>query len=143
MHFVTLFLGALDPRTHVLSYVNAGHLPPVVIAPAAAGEPHALDTTGPPLGLIPEARYAVSTLEIPPGALLCVCSDGIPEAMAGEAFYEESRLHACLRRHAGASLESIAEEVIRDLRAFLGDRPLTDDVTLLLLRREHVSAGSS
>jgi serine phosphatase RsbU (regulator of sigma subunit) len=59
--------------------------------------------------------------------------------MAGEEFYEERRLHDGLRRHAGAALETIAEEVIRDVRGFLGDRPLTDDVTLLLVRRERAA----
>ncbi len=133
IHFVTLFFGSLDPWSHVLSYVNAGHVPPLVIAEGA--ETVRLATTGPPLGLLPDASFGIAKVTLPPGGLLCVSSDGIPEAMAGEAFYEEERLIACLRRHAGARLETIADEVIRDLRGFLGDRPLSDDVTLLLLRR--------
>jgi serine phosphatase RsbU (regulator of sigma subunit) len=144
-HFVTLFIGVLDPRAHVLTYVNAGHVPPVVIEPgggapagasAPSAGPHQLPATGPPLGLIPDVSFSTGTVEIRPGALLCVCSDGIPEATVGEDFYEEARLHALLRQHAGAPLETIAEEVIHDVRSFLGDSPLSDDVTLLLLRRE-------
>jgi serine phosphatase RsbU (regulator of sigma subunit) len=72
---------------------------------------------------------------LPPGSLLCVFSDGIPEACVGEEFFGEERLVAALERRAGLPLPEIAEGVLADLNAFLAGTPAGDDITLFLLRR--------
>ncbi|HEU4940997.1 MAG TPA: SpoIIE family protein phosphatase, partial [Candidatus Eisenbacteria bacterium] len=77
-HFVTLFLGRLDTERHTLEYVNAGHIFPILFAPGS--EASRLEATGIPAGLMAEARYGVETVEIPPGSLLCLYTDGMPEA---------------------------------------------------------------
>jgi len=134
MHFVTLFIGVLDPRLHRLTYVNAGHNPPILLGNDAA--PRRLTPTGLPLGLIPGAVYRSAEVDLPPAALLCIHTDGIPEAALGEDFYEDERLIATLDRTRAEPVEAIAEAIVGDLRAFLGEAPLDDDVTFLLLRRD-------
>ncbi len=133
MHFVTLFIGVLDPREHRLTYVNAGHNPPILLGAAAA--PLRLTPTGLPLGLIPGAVYRSAEVDLPPSALLCIHTDGIPEAALGEEFYEDERLIATLRNGRAGPIETIAEAIVGDLRAFLGEAPFDDDVTFLLVRR--------
>ena len=133
LHFVTLFIGMLDPRAHRLTYVNAGHNPPILLHDETA--PRRLSPTGLPLGLIPGAVYRSAEVDLPPGALLCIHTDGIPEAALGEEFYEDERLIATLRHARAQPIEAIAEAIVGDLRAFLGEAPFDDDVTFLLLRR--------
>ncbi len=132
LRFVTLFLGLLDPRRHRLEYVNAGHNPPLLIH---GQEIRTLDSTGMPMGLIPEATFTVGKTDLAPGSLLCIFSDGIPEAQVEGEFYGEERFLASTAKRAGRSLEKIADGALDDLRLFMGDNLLDDDVTLVLLRR--------
>jgi sigma-B regulation protein RsbU (phosphoserine phosphatase) len=134
IHFATMFLGLLDPHQHQLEYVNAGHNPPLLLC--ADRGCRSLPSTGLPMGLMPGATYSTRRIDLPVGALLCVFTDGIPEAMVREEFYGEQRLQACIEGTATHPLEEIMEAVVRDLRAFLGEHVLQDDVTMLLLRRQ-------
>jgi sigma-B regulation protein RsbU (phosphoserine phosphatase) len=131
--FVTLFFGLLDPATGHLEYVNAGHNPPLLFTPD--GGVRELAATGLPLGLLEGATYTTDAVTLPPGALLCVYSDGIPEAAVGEELYGDERLRASLRRHEGLGAAELLGELLNDVRAFLAGESLNDDVTLLLLRR--------
>jgi serine phosphatase RsbU (regulator of sigma subunit)/pSer/pThr/pTyr-binding forkhead associated (FHA) protein len=134
IHFATLFLGLLDPTTHQLTYVNAGHDPPLILC--GRQECRRLAATGMPMGLVPGATYRVETEELPIGSLLCVFTDGIPEAMAQDEFYGQERLLESVTKRIQNPLPEIVDGVIWDLRAFLGDHVLQDDVTMLLLRRQ-------
>ncbi|MCK4414193.1 MAG: SpoIIE family protein phosphatase [Candidatus Eisenbacteria sp.] len=131
--FVTLFLGFLDPATHVLEFVNAGHNAPFLLRDGE--EVSTLEATGMPLGLLPQATYEAGRIEMPPGALLCVFSDGIPEAMVGEEFYGEERFLKSLDDLRRQGIEQIVDGTLEDLTRFLGEVPPADDITLLLLRR--------
>ena len=134
IHFATMFLGLLDPQSHQLSYVNAGHNPPMIMCEKKTCR--TLAATGMPMGLMPGAKYTAETLELPVGALLCVFTDGITEAMAQDNFYGEERLQESVQNRIKHPLSELVDGVIWDLRAFLGDHALQDDVTMLLLRRE-------
>ena len=136
--FVTLFLGRLDPRRHRLEYVNAGHNAPLLIT--GAGKPQGLPATGLPMGMLPGARYETGAVDLPPGALLCVFSDGVPEAEIGDQPYGDDRLVQSLIARRGLPLEEIADGALADLREYLGGGAAGDDVTLLLLRREEVES---
>ena len=95
-----------------------------------------LPATGVPIGLIPKAGFGVETVTIPGDAILCIFTDGIPEAAIGDdEFYEEARMVSAIRNRFDQSLESIAEGLFEDLRSFLGEHEVGDDITLLLLRR--------
>ena len=133
-HFVTLFLGRLDTESHRLEYVNAGHIFPVLLAPGAA--PVRLEATGIPAGMMAGSRWGVKTVDIPPGSLLCLYTDGIPEAsVPGGPEYGEERLYDLLSR----SVERPAGETLATLRVeiegFMGENPLADDTTIMLARR--------
>ncbi|MBD3335099.1 MAG: SpoIIE family protein phosphatase [Candidatus Eisenbacteria bacterium] len=133
MSFVTLLIGRLDSRSHTFEFVNAGHDPPLLFA--ADGSFSRLDSTGMPIGLMETSPYTEQSVALPENGLLCVYSDGIPEAQRGEEFYETERLIACLKERRDEPLEEIVTGVLHDVQSFLGDHSQGDDITMLLLRR--------
>jgi sigma-B regulation protein RsbU (phosphoserine phosphatase) len=81
--YATFFYGVFDESTYELSYVNAGHLPPMILRPrteaAAGGEGHEvirLESGGTVIGLLPEACYRQSSIRLRPGDLFCTFTDG-------------------------------------------------------------------
>ncbi len=134
--FMSLFLGVLDPAGRSLTYVSAGHNPPLLVR--RDGSVHELGRTGPVLGILDSATYHVSEpLAFENGDVLMLYTDGIFEAKGDEDdMYGEERLRASLQRHAanGSDARQILESVLNDLFAFCGDHPLDDDVTALVLR---------
>ncbi|MFH1145333.1 MAG: SpoIIE family protein phosphatase [Candidatus Eisenbacteria bacterium] len=132
-HFVTLFVGLLDPRTHALEYVNAGHNPAMLFHEGSA--PGLLAATGIPLGMLPGTRHEVGHARLAPESLLCVFSDGFPEAAAGEEFFGDARLRDSLHTRRALPLSEIIAGTLDDLTRFVGGTHYGDDLTLLLLRR--------
>jgi sigma-B regulation protein RsbU (phosphoserine phosphatase) len=135
--FVTLFLGILDGRTHRLDYVNAGHEPPVLFAPGHDAQP--LAATGPPVGMRIPVPLGADTVELAPGATLCVWSDGITEAVrVGTRPLEDfgrARTLARLEALRDAAAETIVADLFASVDAFVGGRHAQDDRTMLVLRR--------
>lgn len=135
--FATLFVGRLDPRTHRLTYVSAGHNPPFLME--RDGRHRELPATGIPVGMMPGAPFTAAQVEIPADALLVLFTDGIPEAYIGDEedrqFYDESRMLASIQERIGQPIGAIGEGILHDLSAFLGAHDPGDDITLLLLGR--------
>jgi serine phosphatase RsbU (regulator of sigma subunit) len=134
--FVTLFAGILDPATHRLDYVNAGHEGVLVVHPDARLQ--RLEPTGPPLGLPIQLPFTAASVDLPRGALLCTWSDGFHEAhrMNGELeFFGDEPLLDTFSLRRAEPLHVIADELFARVDAFLGDLPAADDRALLLLRR--------
>jgi serine phosphatase RsbU (regulator of sigma subunit) len=132
-HFVTLFLARLDHDAHTLEYVNAGHNPPFLLG--AGKEPHRLTTTGIPAGMIPGSTYTSETVPFPPGALLCLYTDGLTEAGAGSEEYGEERLIQGLARGMHEPVSRTGPALLHDVETFLNGRQPHDDTTLVLVRR--------
>ncbi len=132
--FVTAFVGVLDPATGSLAYVNAGHPPGLLVL---GDEVRELPATGVPFGILPDQRHATDTVTLRPGELLAVYSDGIPEAQRGDEFFDDHRLRQALSECArDPDLAAVSRAVRGQVDAFLAGAARTDDVTLLLLRRE-------
>jgi len=132
--FITLFAGVLDLASGRLRYVNAGHNPPVLLN---AGSLQRLDAGGVPVGVLDQAHYDLGEAVIQPGDLLALFTDGIPEADRGGDMYEEERLVEVLV--AGArdpSLDQLGRRVLESVDNFISGARRTDDITLVLLRRE-------
>jgi serine phosphatase RsbU (regulator of sigma subunit) len=129
--FVTVFCGLLQPD-RTLEYVNAGHPPPLVTAPD--GTRTELTLTGPlvtPM-LAGEPLWESARVELPAGAHLFACTDGVLEARGEEGLFGPERLMSALDAPAADGAERIAN-VLRAVRAFAAGRPLDDDLTLLTL----------
>jgi len=132
--FVTLFLGFLCTTTGSLTFANAGHLPPWH---ATAGSPprEVLCKPGPPLGIIPGARYNDYSAVLGEGDALVVITDGLPEMMdeAG-AFYTMERVAADIASLSGATAVEIVTDLTGRVLAFAAGALQADDVTALAVR---------
>jgi sigma-B regulation protein RsbU (phosphoserine phosphatase) len=131
--FATLFFGAYDERHRALAYVNAGHLPPVLIRDGKAAR---LDVTGMVVGAFDAAPYVSSLLSLAPGDLLVAFTDGLtePENPYGEQFGEE-RLMQTLVRVAELPIAEVIQSVISEVDDWTGRAPeQQDDMTILVAR---------
>lgn len=145
--FATLAYVEIDPPAGTLEIVNAGHLPLIVITPfdsgpqrVAQGEPEhtreLVSSTGPALGVLPDARYESHTIELPPGGVLVMYSDGVTEAMdeAGEEF-GEAHLVEKIERHLSLTARELCRVLLDVARDFRGGQAATDDVTVMVIKR--------
>jgi sigma-B regulation protein RsbU (phosphoserine phosphatase) len=141
--FVTVFYGVLDPCSGRLTYCNAGHNPPYLFRVSAASpgaEP--LGTTGMALGLVSDRPWQQATVELVPGDLLCVYTDGVPDAKgAGKRFFGKERMLDALRANLGGTAEEVQAALIAKVHGFVGDAPQFDDLTLLLVARDREPTG--
>ena len=135
--FITAFIGLLDPATHSLRFVSAGQ-GPILHYQAASGSFARYPPTSFPLGAMHlPARRAASVLELLPGDVLLLLSDGIYEQhdASGEMFGEE-RVEQMVRNHGQASMAELSARLLAAVPAFSHGTAQEDDITLVLLKRE-------
>lgn len=132
--YVTFFLAALDPATGRLSYVNAGHNPPLLVR--AGGAVERLEEGGLVLGMFENVVYASATVEMRLGDTLVVYSDGVTETWSpqGEEFGEESLMALAVRSRT-LDADSLQNAVLREIERFEAGARATDDRTLVILKR--------
>jgi hypothetical protein len=135
--FVSLFWCYFDKRASMLRYINAGHLPPLLVRPDSGGQQKAirLDSGGPVLGLLPGARYTQAEVWVQPGDLLVVFSDGILEAAnSQDEEFGEAGVLASVERNWNNPPREICDSILADVRTFLGKELPQDDQTLLVIQ---------
>ncbi len=144
--FASLFWCYYEPGARLLSYVNAGHLPPMLARRNGGGEIEIqrLEEGGPVLGVLPEPDYRQGAVSARDDDLLVLYSDGVVEATnsADEQFGEE-RLRAILTQSAGKSSTGIRDEIIEQVRLFLGKERAQDDLTLVVARLQTTACAVS
>lgn len=130
----SLFLARLDPLSGLLSYCSAGHPPAMVLR--ADGELELLSEGGLLLGVLGEAEYISSSCVLRKGDTLLIYSDGITESRnnAGEEF-GDARLEEQLRESRLRSADAALFSILGAVQDFAGTRPLVDDVSLAIIRR--------
>jgi serine phosphatase RsbU (regulator of sigma subunit) len=130
--YATLFYSEFDDRTCRLRYVNCGHLPGLVVQ--SDGTVKRLSSTATVLGLFTEWSCRTAELELCPGDLFAIYTDGITEALnhRDEEFGEE-RLLDVMTRARDLSPSHIVSAVFDEVRRFSGDQQ-RDDVTLIVAR---------
>jgi len=132
--FVTLFLAVLTPGENKLTYVNAGHNPPLLFR-ADSGEMIRLKTKGIALGVKSGIRLEEAEVDLEKGNMLVLYTDGITEAVneKGEAFGEE-RLMEIIRKNSRLTAKEMILKIQDDVMIFAGTQPQYDDITLLIMR---------
>jgi len=134
--YATMFWCYYDSSTHSLSYVNAGHCPPLLMRKNGGEvEISRLDAGGPVIGILPQARYEQTRLEICSGDVIVMYSDGLVEAAnsRGEE-YGEIRLRELLTTATEKSVDDIRRAILTALAAFSGGAELQDDRTFVVVR---------
>ena len=132
--FVTMFMGKLQPQSHSLVWMNAGHVPPLL---ASGKNIQALEASAPPLGLLKSVQYEVVRTELQPGDTLLAYTDGVTETSGhhGKEMYGDKRLRKWFAEHLEEPVEQLPELLLEELNAF-GRTEQDDDLTLLCMRRE-------
>ena len=131
--YLTMFMAFVENEGRALRYVNAGHVPPVVIR--ANGSQEWLETGGMVVGLLPDARYDCGSVALGKGDLLIACTDGITEAMDAEGNeYTRERLAdsvtKCRMQKPDEILRCILEEVDLHSRGGMHE----DDRVLMVMK---------
>jgi serine phosphatase RsbU (regulator of sigma subunit) len=129
--FLTSFYGMLGSDGK-LTYSNAGHNAPMVISPSGVRR---LEAGGVVLGLFEHAAFDEETVQLAPGDLIVVFSDGVSEAMneAGEEYTDE-RLINSLSANVNKPLQQVLDALFADVKAFCGEADQSDDITAVLVR---------
>jgi sigma-B regulation protein RsbU (phosphoserine phosphatase) len=135
--FTTAFLAEIDLGTRQMHYVNAGHNDPILRRVSGAVE--RLSAGGPPFGLPSFTEepivYASARVQLQPGDLLVIFTDGLVEAINdADQEYRESRLLASIESAAQESSEAMLKGIMAAVNAFTGAARQHDDITCLVLR---------
>ena len=139
--YVTLFYMVFDVPARSLLYVNAGHVPPVLVR--ENGEVELLEEGGVPLGLFQAPRYFEGHATLAPGDVLGLYTDGIVEQTNPEGEeYGSSRLITTLRDAGQAGATELCSRVMQDVHRF-GAGKQVDDRTLLIIRSNAAPADRS
>jgi sigma-B regulation protein RsbU (phosphoserine phosphatase) len=135
--FVTLVLTVLDPESHEVCVVNAGHMPPILRHSSGDLEQTGEEAGGLPIGVSPGMEYEQVTVSLAPGDSLTMYTDGIPDAMnPTNDFYGTKRLEAQLGA-AGEGVQALGQRVLDDVQRFVGNQAQSDDMCVACFGRTH------
>jgi sigma-B regulation protein RsbU (phosphoserine phosphatase) len=143
--FVTVMYGILDLDTGALVYCNAGHWGPYLFGARDSGDVRRLIRTGMPLGIFGDETWEQGSVQLAPGDVLVLYTDGITEAQDAQgAFLGEDRLLASVRPNLRRPAREIQDAILECVQRFMGDTPQSDDIALVVLLRDpraHVCIG--
>jgi serine phosphatase RsbU (regulator of sigma subunit)/ligand-binding sensor protein len=130
--FATLFIGILDPATGIFEYVNAGHYPALLVRDSVIDQQ---EVTGPALAIFDEPEYKSCSLQLQPSDKIVLYTDGFLDAMNfDEQSFGLDRVMASVRKHANLSAQKIAENVLWDVRRFVGLATQADDMSMVVIK---------
>jgi len=131
--FVTAFIGVLNPDTGEVTYCNAGHNPPILMAPN--GNYRELGSGGPVLGVMRDADWTDGRFVLRDEVLVCY-TDGATEARnAADEEFGEKRFIESVRANLQLMPYRMCTALYGRVRAFVGAEPQSDDTTYLAIRR--------
>jgi sigma-B regulation protein RsbU (phosphoserine phosphatase) len=133
--FISFFLGVIDRGKNEMSYVNAGHNPPLHVG--LKGGRGVLKGTGLCLGMFPDQVYEERTVALKPGDVLCLYTDGIVESRKDmkEEFGDE-RLAERIKASRSLAASEIRDGIYEDVFSFTGCTEAGDDMTLVIVKRK-------
>lgn len=131
--YATLFLAHYDSDSSVLTYSNAGQLPPLVLS--RDGSVRRLDKGGTVVGLMDGMHYEEDRFRMQSGDILVAYSDGVTEPENDFGEFGEERMMEVVMRYRDQPLQVISSQVMQALDAWIGADEQPDDITLVLARQ--------
>ena len=131
--YVTAVFAKLNPATHCVELVNAGHNPAMLVD--GSHKVTEFTASGTPLGMLPGARYETETIRLHEGARLLLYTDGLTEVFQGEDEFGPERLAEVFARAPHPDGAELLQYVWQTVAEFGGDGPQHDDMTALALLR--------
>jgi phosphoserine phosphatase RsbU/P len=124
----------VDTRRNGLHYINAGHVPPILIS-GESGEYKLLEDGGTVIGLFPTADYQRGSTLLNPGDVLVLCTDGIGEACdQDDNEFGTERLAAAVARHRDKPAKEIVEQVLLEVNEYSKNGHHIDDKVLMVMK---------
>jgi phosphoserine phosphatase RsbU/P len=134
--FITFFIMIFDPVHHTFTFVNAGHNPPLLFRHGGK-DIIELMASGLPLGMVKEQQFEARQIDLQQGDALVLYTDGVTEAANKKLQqYGEEKLRECVLKNLNTTADTIKGCIVRDVREFVGNNPMADDLTLLVLKRD-------
>ncbi len=129
--YATLSLVLWNSRTLTFTIASAGSLPPIL---CRNGELIETRVEGVPIGLLEDQEYDEIKIVVQPGDLFLLYSDGVEDQLYADDEYGRERLEKLIRTNCNQTPRELAAAIFKDLDAFRGVTPLTDDQTVIALR---------
>ncbi len=134
--FATFFGGIIDPESHTLKFVNAGHNPPLLVR--QNGDSKFLEASGVMIGAFDFSDWQLDETKFDPGDVLLVFTDGVSEANdSKDNQYGEERIKDMIIENRNDQPAEIARKLFDDIMVFVEDEPRADDITMLIVKREN------
>lgn len=131
--FATVFLGLVDIKTGILTYINCGNEPPVQFRDGQVA--CELSSTGPVIGVIPDATYVVKEIDLQQNDSLVAFTDGIPDTINEEGLsFRDSQMKQ-FSDHANRSPDEFVKNIELAVTSFMGKADQFDDITLLVIKK--------
>ena len=132
--YATLFMARYEAATGALEYVNAAQCQAIWLQ--GGGRTELLEATGLPVGMFPGVKYESRSLQLKPGDVLVIYSDGVTDARSpAEEEFGLERLVACVRRLGGGTAQEICGGLLEEVSRFVEETPQYDDITVMVVRR--------
>jgi sigma-B regulation protein RsbU (phosphoserine phosphatase) len=131
---LSVFLGLVDTRKHVLQYVNAGLAPPILVR-GRDGAVKLLEEGGTVIGLFPQADYSRGSLKLEPGDLLVCCTDGILQVSdETKEEYGTRRLAEFVRSQRERTAQGVVDAVLSEIAAYPTSSMNDDDKVVIVMK---------
>jgi len=133
-HFITAIYGVLNSTNDEVTFVSCGHPSPFLLH--LDGRVESLQFNGPAMGIFEKTNYVNETIELTPGDILVIYTDGVTELEnpEGEAF-EVERLIDIVTKNRALKAAELVQLIIQETQAFSGYQTYEDDFTLVIAKR--------
>lgn len=133
--FATIFFGVLNPNNGVLTYINGGHEPILILN--QFGIKKQLDSTGAAVGMMSNMKFTIEQTTLEPGDILFGYTDGVTDGKNPEGkLFGKKQLIELIQQQPFNSAADLLNTVKDNLLAYIDDAPQFDDITLLSVRRK-------
>lgn len=139
--FATFFYGLLDTSAGTFTCTNAGHNPPMLLR--TDGSLEKVHTGGLLLGMLANQKYRQQTVNMEPGDVMVLYTDGITEAIGPhadeddiDAMFGEEALENVVRQHQHLPAVGVKEAILKAVARHTEGHAQSDDITLVVIRRQ-------
>jgi len=141
--YLSVFMGLIDTRRKILHYINAGHVPPLLVR-GRTSEVKLLEEGGAMLGFSPQADYTRGSVKLGADDILVCSTDGILQIPNEQGQpYGAPRLAELVRRNRDRNAQAIVDAVLVDVSSYPGSSMNVDDKMLIVLKVNSDSSASS
>ncbi|MFH1699598.1 MAG: SpoIIE family protein phosphatase [Candidatus Zixiibacteriota bacterium] len=133
-NFATLFIAVINPRTHELCYVNAGHNPPLLVK--ENGNIDFLEASGTMIGAFDFSSWTESKTTLNESDSLIVFTDGITEAGFDDEEFGDERLEKLAAENRNSQPGQLSRIIMKEINHFMGNSPRSDDITMIIIKRD-------